>query len=270
MVFEFYRFRFHFAARSSIHFPPGKSGNIVRGAFGSIFRKIACAPDCRDAAACEVHATCPYARVFEPAGAGPSGLADWPRPFVFRAAHLDRSTMRIGASFHFDVHLFDVKSPCLPYFVAAFEALAKEGIGPHRGLAELRSVEQLNLDGTVAGQLFAEPRLRAPLPPIELELRAAEASPVRRINVAFLTPTELKGGRQLATRPDFPILFGRLRDRLSTLRALYGEGPLEVDFRAQGERAARVRLVRWDWRRDEAERTSTRTHQTHSIGGVLG
>ena len=40
------------------------------------------------------------------------------------------------------------------------------------------------------------------------------------------------------------MLFGRLRDRVSLLRALYGAGPLEMDFfAAAGERAAAVRLA---------------------------
>jgi hypothetical protein len=73
----------------------------VRGAFGSIFRKLVCNPSCRDAKTCDVRTTCPYARVFEPQaarGEGPSGLADWPRPFVFRASHLDGSSVRQATS----------------------------------------------------------------------------------------------------------------------------------------------------------------------------
>src|ERR671931_278749 len=89
LCFELLPLRFQFAALEAIHFPPGKSGNVVRGAFGTIFRRIACVPGCPGASSCELRATCPYARIFEPAatGRGPSGLADWPRPFVFRAAH---------------------------------------------------------------------------------------------------------------------------------------------------------------------------------------
>ncbi len=139
LTFEFYRLRFRFRAAGELHFPPYKSGNIVRGAFGSIFRKLVCMPSCREARNCEVHSTCPYALVFEPqaaCGEGPSGLADWPRPFVFRAAHLDGSTVREGEAFHFDIHIFDVQNPALAYFVLSFAQLAREGLGPGRGRAE--------------------------------------------------------------------------------------------------------------------------------------
>ena len=42
--FRLYPLRFSFVARESVHFPPGKSANILRGAFGSIFQRIACVP----------------------------------------------------------------------------------------------------------------------------------------------------------------------------------------------------------------------------------
>ena len=38
-AFEFYRFRFHFRALDPVHFPAGKSANIVRGAFGTVLRE---------------------------------------------------------------------------------------------------------------------------------------------------------------------------------------------------------------------------------------
>src|SRR3954454_19029213 len=112
LLFHLHPLRFSFVARERISFPPGKSSNILRGAFGTIFRRIACVPQCKSARECEWRASCPYARMFEPSalGRGPSGLADWPRPFVFRATHLDGCTIEPGESFYFDLNLFDTKS----------------------------------------------------------------------------------------------------------------------------------------------------------------
>jgi hypothetical protein len=219
-----------------VHFPPGKSGNIARGAFGTILRRIA-SPDV-------------FARIFAPSavGRGPSGLADWPRPFVFGAAHLDGRTVQPGEAFHFDVHLFDTKDPPVDYFVKAFAELAHAGLGPGRGRAEL-----LGADET----------------PIALDLSPGP-EPVSRVLVRFLTPTELKHGQELAQRPEFPILLARIRDRLSTLRALYGAGPLEIDFKALGERAAAVRMTRCELHRAEADRLSARTGRRHPLGGFVG
>ena len=61
-----------------------------------------------------------------------------------------------------------------------------------------------------------------------------------------------------------------VRDRVSALSALYGNGPLPIDFRAIGDRAAQVKLTRCDIRRVAAARRSASTGQTHSIGGFIG
>lgn len=273
VTFSFYAFRFCFQACGSLYFPPGKSGNIIRGAFGTIFRKLACVPGCTDVRTCPVRETCPYARIFEPcaAGTGPSGLANPPRPFVFRAAHLDGRTVKFGELFHFDVHIFDLRDPALAYFVLSFQQLAHEGLGPGRGRAGLVQVDQLGADRQPLVQLFDGRAftLGADLPPVELSLSPPPA-PVHRVRVSFLTPTELKGAGEVVLRPEFGVLFARIRDRVSTLRALYGPGPLEVDFRAMGERAAGVRLTRSALRWTETTRRSGKSGRHHPFGGFTG
>lgn len=246
----------------------------MRGAFGTIFRKLVCLPDCRDASSCLVRTTCPYACVFEPQaahGEGPSGFSDWPRSFVFRAAHLDGHTILAGENFHFDVHIFDANDPSLQYFVLAFAQLARGGIGPGRGFAELDAVDQLDLAGATVDRVFEGDRfhLGELAEPIRVDLGEAH-TPVARARVRFVTPTELKSEHKLADRPEFGILFGRLRDRVSTLRTLYGAGPLEIDFRALGDRAAAVRLTQCELKRTDADRLSSRSGQRHPLGGFVG
>jgi hypothetical protein len=255
-TFDLHSFRFHFTARESIYFPPGKPGNILRGAFGTVFRQIACAPDCPGFAGgnvreCGHREACAYARIFEPAsvGTGPSGLADWPRPFVFRVAHLDGTTAGPEKSFWFDVNFFDTQNTPVKHFELAFQQLAHEGLGPSRGRAELVSVEDLHSV------------------PIVLDDTPAD---VRGMRVEFRTPTELKSGEGLVDTPEFGVLFARSRDRIGTLRALYGSGPLEIDFRAMGDRANAVRMTRCELRHVDAERRSSRTGQVHGIGGFVG
>ncbi len=231
MTFELIRLRFHLRAAEPVHFPPGKAGNVLRGAFGLMLRETAEAPE--------------YARIFAPKSVGgPSGLADPPRPFAIRAAHLDGRAIAPAGEFHFDVHLFDTRRDLRSQFVVAFSRLAETGLGSGRGRAELLRVDQEEIAIEFGG------------PP---ELAAC-------IQVEFVTPTELKG----AVQPEFGVLFARLRDRISTLRALYGQGPLEIDFRAMGERAAQARLASCDLNWVEAERRSSRTGQTHPLGGFTG
>jgi hypothetical protein len=273
LLFRLYPLRFSFIAREPIHFPTGKSSNILRGAFGLIFRQIACVPECTGASECEWRGSCPYARLFEPSAltSGPSGLADWPRPFVFRATHLDGRTFDSGEPFDFDLNLFDIHSAAVSYLVLAFAQLAREGLGPRRSRVELAGVSQLNTLGDAAAAIFdgSSVPMQQNAPPLELNL-AASAEPVTRLRIRFLTPTELKTGQQVAARPEFSMLAVRIRDRVSTLRELYGDGPLEIDFRAFGERAALARMTRCDIQQVKLVRRSSRTGQVHPIGGFTG
>jgi hypothetical protein len=223
VTFDLEACRFHFLARDAIHFHPGLAGNVLRGALGSILRQITCAED--------------YSRIFEPAsaGAGPSGLADWPRPFVIRAASLDGQTLKPGDPFSFGLNLFDIRNPALEHFTRAFAQWAR-----------LVSVEHSRVV-------------------VDLNPRSA---PVSRIRVEFQTPTELKAAHGNAS--DFQVLLARARDRLSTLRGLYGTGPLEIDFRALAESARSVKTVRRELQQVAVGRRSSRTGQRHGIGGFIG
>lgn len=238
-TFEFSRFRFYLEAEKAVRFAPRSSANMIRGACGIFLRKTA-PPEI-------------YARLFEPGrdlGPAPSGLTDWPRPFVFRTAGMEALAATPNRAFSFDLHLFDTRQPVLPYFEAAFAQWASSGIGPARTPARLLSTKPL-------GSLCS----------IGLD---PEPSPVDEVTLRFVTPTELKVAGQVAASAEFGILFARLRDRVSTLRALYGPGPLELDFRGMGARAASIRLVRSNLQWEKAQRTSSRTGQTHPLGGFTG
>ncbi len=271
--FGFFRLRFHFTAQGPIHFPVGKPGNVLRGAFGLIFRRIACVPQCQSARTCDIREACAYARIFEPSSLGnsPSGLSDWPRPFVFRASHLDGRTIPPQHQFHFDVHLFQLRDPAIPYFVLTFAQLAREGLGPGRANAILTAVDHLDAAGAAIGRVYDGQTFCGSddIEPCWLRLDPP-AETVQRLEVRFLTPTELKSGHQLAPQPEFGILMNRVRDRLSTLSDLYGSGPLEMDFAAFGERAAKVRMVRCDIGTVHVVRLSTRTGQQHPLDGFTG
>ena len=249
-VFEFYRFRFWFEAIDAVRFPPGLSANVVRGALGR--HLLEAAPPAA------------YRSLFQPGAdgkGGPSGLADWPRPFVLRCAHLDGGTFPPGTPFFFDAHVFELRQPVLASFRAAFDNAAKAGLGLGRGRARLTSVEQLNLAG------HPEPLEGAAPCSVSLD---GPVTLVNAVTLRFATPTELKGGGRVTDRPEFTVLFGRIRDRIGNLRALYGRRALDVDFRVLGERAAHVRLVRCDLAWEYAVRKSSRTGLTHPLGGFTG
>jgi len=178
-----------------------------------------------------------YARWFSPnTNEGPSGLRDSPRPFVFRASHLDGATIAAGERFHFGINVFETREPIVDLLIQAFE----ERFGP--------------LD-----RIEGKEVLRLPLEP--------SAERVAQIRVRFLTPTEIKG----CDRPEFGALLARIRDRTSTLRALYGSGPLDINFRMLAGRADGVKMIKCRIERvNAAKRLSRSTGQTHSLGGFVG
>jgi hypothetical protein len=184
---------------------------------------------------------------------------------------LDGLTVAAGARFHFDLNLFDTETPAIAYLVLTFAQLAREGLGPGRRRVELTSVEQLDQDGQCFATVYekASATVRQSIPALELSL-ASRGESVSRLRVRFVTPTELKSGQQIAGTPEFGTLAARIRDRISTLRELYGSGPLDIDFRAFGKCAAGVRMIQCALRTIEVTRRSSRTGQIHPIGGFIG
>jgi len=161
-------------------------------------------------------------------------LRQAPRPFVFRAAHLAGVSIEAGTSFEFGINLFETRDEAADLFARAFEARFGPAVLETQGI------------------------LRLPV--------SYEGPPADRLRIRFMTPTTIKGSDSV----EFGPLLSRIRDRTSTLRALYGGGPLEMDFRSLGERAARVRMTRCELQQIEVSRTSRATGYTHPLGGFTG
>jgi len=175
------------------------------------------------------------ADIFAPhSESGPSGFGDQPRPFVLRVAALEGQAREAGERFTVGVNSF----------IPAFEAFRKAFERVRWPLVEAREV-----------------------PAVELSLAPV---PGGKITVQFLTPTELKDGGDIVREPRFDVLFKRARDRVSVLGSLYQGGAPEADYRELGEHAKLITLTASRIEQVEMERHSTRTGQTHSIGGFTG
>ena len=232
MTFDFLPLHFRFTARDAIQFSQGSTGNLLRGVLGASLHRVA--PEA-------------YTRLFEASGGpgGPSGLADRPRPFVLRIRPLDGILVRPGATFEVTVNLFAIRQQWSDWLAAALADAGQAGFGPGRGRAVL--------DG-----------LDAPPSPVCLPLEP-EIPAATYVALEFLTPTELKP----VNRPEFAVLFARVRDRIATLSSCYGAGPLAIDFRGMGERAKAIRNLHIDVQMCDIERRSS-GGQVHSIGGFTG
>jgi hypothetical protein len=178
-----------------------------------------------------------YARWFEPpAHGGPSGFADPPRPFVIRAHQLDGRSFAAGERLYVDVHAF------LPGGAGVFERVFRER-------------ERLRLVRTECRDVA--------VPLVGEETRDG-------LTLAFRTPTELKSGGAVLREAPFEVVVARAADRVGELARLYGGGELAIDHRGVRERARAVRVVESALEWESRSRTSSRTGQTHPVGGFVG
>ena len=211
-AFRVLRHRFRFEVLSPVYFPPYKAENVLRGMAGLLLPASA-------------------GEILNPIWrSAPSGFATPPKPFVFRAHHLDGLRFQPGAGLHFDIHDFAPRLPIRDSFESAMKRLEIEGLGPGRGKLRLLSTETDSFRSA-----------------------AVETS---KIGLNFITPTEIETA--------FDILIARLHDRINALSTCYQNNPLPPLERVK------VRVVRDETRHIERQRFSTRTGQTYETGGVVG
>jgi hypothetical protein len=176
------------------------------------------------------------------------------------AQDMNEAEPRLGAQI-FDGHtLADPQPLVLALDVLSLDALSLDALS-------LRAASNKPLNHTQPALSPAGPNTQLSAHP---DTRTSVAATGQRIRVRFLTPTELKAEGRVVREPEFGVLFARVRDRLHTLRSLYGGGPLPLDFSAAGERARAVKLIGSDLRWEMSERRSGRTGQTHPLGGFTG
>ena len=120
---------------------------MLRGAFGTAFRRLCCIPQCRNAHECPLATACPYKQVFEPSPPPDSDRLsksqDVPRPFIFRAPADTKTKFLPGEEFAFELALIGRAIDFLPYFVLSFRELAAQGLGLNRAKCELQQVKEL-------------------------------------------------------------------------------------------------------------------------------
>jgi hypothetical protein len=178
--------------------------------------------------------------VFSPQaeGAGPSGFEDRPRPFVLRPGDPNGHRLAVTVNVFADDAVLALED--------AFARIAQ--LGPARQSVRLIDARRL--------------------PEVRIDLAAI--APLDSLRVRFLTPTELKFEGATLREPRFDALFSRARDRVATLRALYQGGAPDADYRALGERARNVTMTASQIEQTDTARRSSRTGQTHPLGGFTG
>jgi hypothetical protein len=271
-----YRYRIFLRAEERVVAPPDRFPNMLRGTFDISFRRLVCHDLTLSCRGCPLVSRCPYPAVFRPAPAdGSDRLSkqqDLPRPFVFEPCPDGPEEYAPGARFEVGLTLFGERTNRLvPYFVAALRALSDRGLGSTR--ARLR-VERVAADTPQGQQEVFEassttvtPAMDGARPP---QLMQSGDENVRRLRVRFLTPTTLKREGRFVERPSFADLVCRVRDRVSTLAAFFGDGPIDVDFAGMTRAAEAVRTLECSTEWLHRTRRSSRTGDVHATSGFVG
>lgn len=146
-----HHFRFHLEPEAPLRMPAYNKGNVIRGGFGSTFRRIVCHANCREPERCELRNVCPYTAVFQPfVPEGSEKISknrDIPRPFVIKPPLETKETYLPGERLSFDLVLVGRIKDYLPYFIVTFKELSQAGLGRDRAPVELSSVDHVGCDG---------------------------------------------------------------------------------------------------------------------------
>ncbi len=287
--FSLYHFRFHLESKGSLRMPAYNKGNVIRGGFGSTFRRIVCHANCREPESCELRSVCPYTAVFQPfVPEGSEKISknrDIPRPFVIKPPLETKETYLPGERLSFDLVLVGKIKEYLAYFIVTFKELSQAGLGRNRAPVELVGVDNVGPDGVESTVYTRNDNLvRPPTDTISwADLCASHGSNngsmnspqdgsanATRVTLRFLTPAMLRADGLLVRRPTFGPLAKRLRDRINALSYFYCGAGLDIDFKAFGEQAEKIATVSDSTNWVDSSRYSRRREVTHDLSGFVG
>lgn len=266
------RLRFEMRPLSTLAFPPGRRGEVLYGAFGTILRRAACDASCRTVASCPRRGDCVYAKLFEPAAQpvaapGENGAR---KAFLFRLPPDDAPYSPLRP-LRFELRLFGSAIDSWRVFAEVFRRVAKTGLADRE--VELVSILSLNWEGTSARILFDDGAL-TDAQPIRLTFKSffddAGAPGDGRAVIDFLSPVLLKDRRSELRVPTLGALIRRLRDRISLLSLAWAGEEWQADYGTIGEiaEAGVTETVGGGW--SIHNRHSTRTKRDMPVEGFLG
>ncbi|MGZ8094758.1 MAG: CRISPR system precrRNA processing endoribonuclease RAMP protein Cas6 [Methylosarcina sp.] len=261
-------FRFNFSASQPIKLPQ-YAGSAWRGAFGHALKKTVCIVKNTPCGDCLLKSSCAYSYLFEtPPPANTEKMRKYtaaPHPFILQMPLEDSQT---SLNYSLQTVVFDHGQRFFPYIVHALKAAGDDGLGGHRQILHLETIEQLFQDSTLPRRVYSEGRLDPLAPPATPEIPDMPA----RLRLSLRTPMRIKQDSKNINGDHFSFaaFFGNLLRRISMLTYFHTDTPLETDFAALMQRARAIEFagknLRWyDWTR-YSSRQQTEMH----LGGVIG
>jgi len=282
IAFTLARYHLTLEAVETLHLPPFK-GSALRGGFGHLFKRLVCVQPTACLQRCTLANHCPYGYIFETSPPEDAGvlrnISEIPRPFIIEPPPDKKMLFIPGETLTFGLTLVGRGIDYLPYFLAVFRELGREGLGRRRGQFRLKAVEAI-LPGQAAETVYrAEDEVvrtsQLQLTGETIAARAASLilSPTSnpQLTLTFLTPTRLKHQRNWVRRgPAFQALIKVLLGRISSLSYFHCGQPLELDFRGLIDQAAAIETTNCETHWEDWERFSGRQKQRIELGGLVG
>jgi len=260
-----------------------QSGSAIRGAIaGALWERFCANKAAQTCSDCPLLHVCPVAALVAPMrDEEQKGSDQRPRPYVTRPPIDAARTYPPGEALQFGLGLFGSAAALYPYVVLAAHTLEQSGIGlrlrelgGRRGSLRITEIAAVNPLTGMHQQFYAAASGQIRQPGLAIDAEAvrsyAATLPTDRITLRFHTPMRLieqdRLLKQIALRP----LIQRLMRRLDDLSIAYGDGPLNLDFRALLDIADRVRVIEDQTRWIDLVSVSHRFGRRTPIGGLIG
>ncbi len=260
-----------------------QSGSAIRGAIaGALWERFCVNKAASTCANCPLLTICPVGALLAPMRDDEQKGSDQrPRPYVTRPPCDGARTYACGETLNFGIALFGSAAALYPYVVIAAHELERVGLGmrlPERGgrrgvlrLSAISAVHPLTGEQQTLYTADSGVMMQPGLPVGAADVRAYAASlPADRITLRFNTPLRLIEGDRLVKRIALRPLIQRLMRRLDDLSIAYGDGPLNLDFRALLSIAETVHVVEDRTRWVDVVSVSHRYGRRTPIGGLIG
>ena len=199
------KYRLVIRPRESLLLPEYK-GSAFRGGFGHALKRVVCPfDDGRCYRGCIQPGRCVYSYVFEtplPEEIATiftpiRGALDAPHPFVLEPPEEEKQHYSADDRLSFHLIVIGRAMDYLPYFLFAFDALGRIGLGKGKGHFQLEGVLGVGPEGEVEVYRGIERRFVGVGAPITLdEVAHRVQGEVDEVAVEFLTPARLKYGHK--------------------------------------------------------------------------
>lgn len=266
---------------------PALIGSTLRGAFGHALKAISCSMSHQNCDQCFLSDVCNYTTIFEPTSK--NKLNNLPRPFVFsppippltkEISKTNTLKIRVSANgeISFGLILIGDAVNKLPYFIYAFELMARHGLGSERHSFKVVEVFQVNENSQK--YLIYEPHYyqietfesKTLKDYVVSRLENIETS--NNLKIRLETPLRIRrkdqfGHQFLLEEITFFEFFKQCSLRLKLLSENYGM-PLDYDYQNLMKKSQTIEISENNLWRHDSMRYSNRQNEKLDLDGMLG